>query len=249
MLRAAEAWLEAEELSDALSSAEPHATPTAPRAAWIALALAGLIAATLLAVRVRGGPFTWDRAIMLALRVPGDTAQPIGPAWLHEAMVNITALGSGTTLSCVVMAVAGLLLVQRMWLTAGLVLAATLGGSAIAGQAKYWVGRPRPELVDHLVQVTGLSFPSGHATNSAIIYLTMAGLVAQVARERAVRRYVLGLAVVLVGAIGMSRVYLGVHWPSDVLAGWCAGTGWAALWWWIAATVRARLADRSSSRA
>lgn len=249
MLHAAEAWLEAEELSDTLPSAEPHATPTAPRAAWIALALAGLIAAALLAVRVRGGPFTWDRAIMLSLRVPGDPAQPIGPGWLHEAMVNITALGSGTILSCVIVAVAGLLLVQRLWLTAGLVLAATLGGSAIAGQAKYWVGRPRPELVDHLVQVTGLSFPSGHATNSAIIYLTMAGLVAQVARERAVRRYVLGLAVVLVGAIGMSRVYLGVHWPSDVLAGWCAGTGWAALWWWIAATVRARLADRSSLRA
>lgn len=249
MLHAAEAWLEAEELSDTLPSAEPHATPTAPRAAWIALALAGLIAAALLAVRVRGGPLTWDRAIMLALRVPGDPAQPIGPGWLHEAMVNITALGSGTILSCVIVAVAGLLLVQRLWLTAGLVLAATLGGSAIAGQAKYWVGRPRPELVDHLVQVTGLSFPSGHATNSAIIYLTMAGLVAQVARGRAVRRYVLGLAVVLVGAIGMSRVYLGVHWPSDVLAGWCAGTGWAALWWWIAATVRARLADRSSLRA
>jgi undecaprenyl-diphosphatase len=156
-------------------------------------------------------------------------------------MVNITALGSGTILTCVVVATAGLLLVQRLWLTAALVLAATLGGSIIAGQAKYWVGRPRPELVDHLVQVTGLSFPSGHATNSAIIYLTLAGLVAQVTPRRVVRRYVLLLAVVLVGAIGVSRVYLGVHWPSDVLAGWCAGTGWAALWWWIAAVMRARL--------
>ena len=235
-------------MSDALPVAEPRTTPPAPRAAWIALALAGLIAAALLALQVRGGPFVWDRAIMLVLRVPGDTAQPIGPAWLHEAMVNITALGSGTILTCVVVTVAGLLLVQRLWLTAALLLTATLIGSAAAGQAKYWVGRPRPELVDHLVQVTGLSFPSGHATNSAIIYLTMAGLVAQVAPGRVVRRYVLGLAVVLVGAIGVSRVYLGVHWPSDVLAGWCAGTGWAALWWWIAATVRGRLAARSSIR-
>lgn len=231
-------------MSTALPDAEPRSTPPAPRAAWIALALAGLIAAALLAMEVSGGPFVWDRAMMLALRVPGDTAQPIGPAWLHAAMVDVTALGSGTILTCVVVAVVGLLLVERLWLTAALVLAATLLGSAIAGQAKYWVGRPRPELVDHLVQVTGLSFPSGHATNSAIIYLTMAGLVAQVAHGRAVRRYVLGLAVTLVGAIGVSRVYLGVHWPSDVLAGWCAGTGWAALWWWIGATVRARLAGR-----
>lgn len=229
-------------MSDALPIAEPRTTPPAPRAAWIALALAGLIAAALLALQVRGGPFVWDRAIMLGLRTQGDTAQPIGPAWLHEAMVNITALGSGTILTCVVAAVAGLLLVRRMWLTAALVTVATLAGTTIAGQAKYWVGRPRPELVDHLVQVTGLSFPSGHATNSAIIYLTLAGLVAQVTHGRAVRRYVLGLAVVLVGAIGVSRVYLGVHWPSDVLAGWCAGTGWAALWWWIAATLRGRLA-------
>lgn len=156
--------------------------------------------------------------------------------------MNITALGSGTILTSVVVAVAGLLIVQRLWLTAGLVLAATLGGSIIAGQAKYWVGRPRPELVDHLVQVTGLSFPSGHATNSAIIYLTLAGLVAQVTPRRVVRSYVLLLAVALVGAIGVSRVYLGVHWPSDVLAGWCAGTGWAALWWWIAASARGRMA-------
>jgi len=244
VLHAAAPRLEAEELSGTLPPAEPAAAPSAPRLAWIALAIAGLIATALLAVQVRGGPFRWDRALMLALRVPGDTARPVGPDWLHDAMVEITALGSGTILTCVVVAVAGLLLVQRLWLTAALVTVATLGGSIVAGQAKYWVGRPRPELVDHLVQVTGLSFPSGHATNSAIIYLTLAGLVAQVARGRAVRRYVLGLAVLLTGAIGASRVYLGVHWPSDVLAGWCAGTGWAALWWWIAATVRGRLAAR-----
>lgn len=241
--------MEAEELSGPLPHAEPRRAPPAPRAAWMALALAGLVAAALLAFQVRGGPFVWDRALILALRRAGDPAQPIGPPWLHEAMVNVTALGSGTILTCVVIAVSGLLLVQRLWLTAGLVLAATLGGSIIAGEAKYWVGRPRPELVDHLVQVTGLSFPSGHATNSAIIYLTVAGLVAQVAQGRAVRRYVLGLAMVLVAAIGVSRVYLGVHWPSDVLAGWCAGTGWAALWWWIAAATRTRLATRTTSPA
>ncbi|WP_022687510.1 phosphatase PAP2 family protein [Sphingomonas phyllosphaerae] len=242
MLHAAAPRLEAEELSDSLPAAEPRTTPVAPPLAWIALAIAGLIAAALLALNVRdGAPLGWDRAIILGLRVSGDTKQPIGPPWLHEVMVNLTALGSGTILTIVVVAVVGLLLVQRLRLTAALVIVATTLGGGVAAQAKHWVGRPRPELVDHLVQVTGLSFPSGHATNSAIVYLTLAGLVAQVTRTAAVRVYVLMLAALLVGAIGSSRVYLGVHWPSDVLAGWCAGTGWAALWWWIAATLRARL--------
>ncbi len=247
MLHVAAPRLEAEELSDQLPPAEPRAAPPAPPLAWIMLAIAGLIAAALLALKVRdGGPLGWDRAIILALRTTGDNAQPIGPAWLHEVMVNVTALGSGTVLTIVVVAIVGLFLVQRLWLTAALVAVATLLGSGIAAQAKYWVGRPRPDLVDHLVQVTGLSFPSGHATNSAIVYLTLAGLVAQVTRGRSTRLYVLVLAMLLAGAIGCSRVYLGVHWPSDVLAGWCAGTGWAAMWWWIGAAVRQRLAVRRS---
>lgn len=223
-----------------LSTGESRHTPPAPRALWIALALAGLAGVTLLALAVmRDAPFEWDRAIMLALRVPGDLAHPIGPGWLHAALVDITALGSGTVLTITVFAAAGLLLAARLRLTALLVLLATASGSALAAQAKHWVGRPRPELVDHLVQVTGLSFPSGHATNSAIVYLTLAGLVAQVERGRAVRNVTFALAILLVGAIGASRVYLGVHWPSDVVAGWCAGTGWAAAWWWIGARIRA----------
>ncbi len=176
--------------------------------------------------------------------MPGDLARPIGPVWLHEAMIDLTALGGATVLTTATIAAVGLLLVRRLWLTALLVSAATISGSPLAAQAKHWVGRPRPELVDHLVQVHGLSFPSGHATNSAIAYLTLAGLVAQVERGQAVRSYTFALAVLLVGIIGISRVYLGVHWPSDVLAGWCAGTGWAALWWWIGAAARRRLSIR-----
>ena len=227
----------------AVPAEEPRDAPPAPPVLWIALGLAGLVGVALLALLVGGGaPLAWDRAIMLALRVPGDPAQPIGPRWLHAALVDVTALGSGTVLTLVVAGTIGLLLVRRLWLTAALVAAATISGSIIAAQAKYWVGRPRPELVDHLVQVTGLSFPSGHATNSALVYLTLAGLVAQVADGRAVRSYIFVIAILLTGAIGVSRVYLGVHWPSDVLAGWCAGTGWAALWWWLGATLRRSLA-------
>lgn len=227
----------------AVPAEEPREAPPAPPVLWIALGLAGMVGVALLALLVAGGaPLAWDRAIMLALRVPGDPAQPIGPRWLHAALIDVTALGSGTVLTLVVAGTVGLLLVRRLWLTAALIAAATISGSIIAAQAKHWVGRPRPELVDHLVQVTGLSFPSGHATNSALVYLTLAGLVAQVADGRAVRSYIFVIAILLTGLIGVSRVFLGVHWPSDVLAGWCAGTGWAALWWWLGATLRRSLA-------
>lgn len=187
-------------------------------------------------------PFAWDRSLLLVLRMPGDPSQPIGPGWLHEAMIDITALGGGTVLTLAVVAVAGLLLLERLWLSAAMVVAATASGSFLSGQAKLWVGRPRPELADHLVQVSGLSFPSGHATNSAIVYLTLASLAGQVVRGRRIRAYAFGAAILLVGAIGTSRVYLGVHWPSDVLAGWSAGTAWALMWWWIGGKLRGSLA-------
>lgn len=225
--------------------AEPAAAPPAPRTAWVAMAAAGFVALLLLGFAILDQEtFRWDRAIILGLRVPGDTKQPIGPEWLHFAMIDITALGSGTVLTLAVVIAIGLLLVRRLWLTAALVLAATVSGSVLAAQAKFFFHRTRPELVDHLVPVTGLSFPSGHATNSAIVYLTLAGLIAQVERGHAVRTFTMVVAGLLVGAIGFSRVYLGVHWPSDVLAGWCAGTGWAALWWWLGAQARVSLARR-----
>ena len=228
-----------------IPDAEPASAPPAPRAAWLAMAAAGLLALALLGLWVvDGAPLGWDRTIMLALRVPGDPRQPIGPEWLHYAMIDVTALGGGFVLTLAVIVVTGLLLVRRLWLTAALVLAATISGSILAGQAKFFFHRTRPTLVDHLIDVTGLSFPSGHATNSAIVYLTLAGLIAQVERGHRTRAYTMAVATLLVGAIGISRVYLGVHWPSDVLAGWCAGTAWAALWWWLGASARASLARR-----
>ncbi len=77
-----------------------------------------------------------------------------------------------------------------------------------------------------------------HAANSATVYLTVAALSTQVLRQSAARTYTVVVAVLLVGAIGLSRIYLGVHWPTDVLAGWSFGTLWALAWWW--ATERAR---------
>lgn len=203
-------------------------------------AAAGLLALVAAITGASGQPLAWDRAIIVALREPGDQATPIGPRWLRGAMVDLTALGDGTVLTLVVIAAAGLLLVLGRARTAGLVVLATWLGSVLAAQAKLVVGRPRPELVERLVEVGGLSFPSGHATNSAIVYLTLASLATHVERGAAVRRYTLMVAALLVATIGVSRVYLGVHWPSDVLAGWCAGVLWALLCWWIGARVRWR---------
>ena len=203
-----------------------------------------IILALALGFAVDHWPFDFDRAIILGLRTPGDLAQPIGPVWLRAAMIDLTALGSATVLTCAVVVATGLLLVRRLWLTAALVLAATASGSLLAAQAKLLFHRPRPELVDHLVQVSGLSFPSGHATNSAIIYLTLALLLSQVTPGRATRRYVLGVAMLLVGAIGCSRVYLGVHWPSDVLSACSIGTCSALAWWFVGAKARQQLQPR-----
>ncbi|MEG8033038.1 phosphatase PAP2 family protein [Sphingomonas aurantiaca] len=152
----------------------------------------------------------------------------------------MTALGGGIVLTIVVVLVAGLLIVQRLWLTAVAIVASSIGGNIVVELVKLHVARPRPDIVEHLVAVTHMSFPSGHSANSAIVYLTLAGLASQVTEHRATRAYLLVVAILLVGAIGCSRVYLGVHWPSDVLAGWSFGTLWALAWW--LATARARRA-------
>ncbi|WP_176500711.1 phosphatase PAP2 family protein [Sphingomonas sp. HMP9] len=164
-----------------------------------------------------------------------------GPSWLPNVAIDVTALGGGIVLTLVVVVVTGLLIVQRLWLTALATLAASITGGLIVDFVKAQVNRPRPDIVEHLVTVSNMSFPSGHSANSAIVYLTLAGLASQVTENRATRRYLLVVAILLVGAIGCSRVYLGVHWPSDVLAGWSFGTLWALAWWLATARVRASI--------
>lgn len=199
-------------------------------ASLLAVGVALMLAAGLLIDR---WPFGFDRAIITGLRAWG------GPPWLREAARDVTALGSGTVLTSVVLAVAGMLLVQRHRLTAAALVAAAWSGSWAVSLLKAHVGRTRPTIVEHWAVVDHASFPSGHAASSAVIYLTLAALASQVTPGRAVRAYLLGVAILLVGAIGISRVYLGVHWPSDVLAGWSFGTLWAVGWWRATAAARA----------
>lgn len=214
---------------------------------WGYYATAAFAAATLLlvglgALVVRGQPFAFDRAIMLAMREPEDMRIPEGPLWLKQAMLDITALGGETVLVLVMIATAGFLALGRRWLTLGLVLGGTISGSMLVAVFKDLVGRARPALIDHLVDVWSASFPSGHAANSATVYLTIALILMQIVERGAARLYLVGIAALLVGAIGLSRVYLGVHFPSDVIAGWSFGTLWALGWWWIGAWARVRRA-------
>ena len=210
---------------------------------WLLWAGGAVAAAVLVLVILgwtidRGHRFAVDRAALLALRHASDLAAPIGPRWIEDMMIALTTLGGGTVLTIAVVVTLGALAVRKLWLTAALVLAATVSGSLAVDLAKQVVARPRPDVVPHLVEVSSLSFPSGHSANSAIVYLTLATLLTQAIPAAGLRRYVIGVAVLLVTAIGISRVYLGVHWPSDVLAGWSFGTLWALAWWSIGARIR-----------
>ncbi len=176
-------------------------------------------------------PHAFDADILLSLRVPGHPDMPVGPHWMQGAMRDVTSLGSTATLMLVTAAVAGYFLVRRQPKTALFMLVAVVGGQIIGALLKFGIERPRPELVSHLMHESSYSFPSGHAMMAAVTYLTLGSLAARALKERASRIYVLSLAVATTLLIGASRIYLGVHWSSDVLGGWCAGFAWALLCW------------------
>ena len=185
---------------------------------------------------IEGESFSLDTRLLLALRVPGHPQTPIGPSWLLQSAVDISALGGYTLLW--LFGIAGLiwLIAAGKRVEAGGIAVSLIGSSVIDGLLKSWIARPRPDLVPHLVQVTNASFPSGHAMISSAVYLTLALMLAEGMqrdswRGRAGRVAVVAFFSLLAVLIGMSRVYLGVHWPSDVLAGWCFGTAWALLVW------------------
>ena len=192
------------------------------------LVAAALFAFFTLASEVsEGDTLAFDRAIIVGLRQTGNPAIPIGPKWLAEAMTDITAFGSFTGLAIVGLAALGYLLLARHFRTALFVFVATGSGMILGTILKAIYQRPRPTLVPHLVEVASTSFPSGHATDSAIVYLTLGALLARIVPDRTLRVYVLGVAMTLTLLIGTSRVFLGVHWPSDVIAGWTIGAAWA----------------------
>jgi undecaprenyl-diphosphatase len=170
-----------------------------------------------------------DERVLRSLRTPADPAVPIGPAWLLPAAQSLTALGSVTVLLLVVLAVAGFLGLAHLWRNLALVLGASAGGLLLMVALKRVFERPRPSVVPPLTFEVSYSFPSGHAMMSAVIYLTLGALLAQLCPRWRERVYVVTVAGVLTLIIGLTRLYLGVHYPSDVLAGWSVGLAWALL--------------------
>ena len=215
----------------------------------LVLAAAALLAfAGLAAEMLEGETLGFDRAVLLALRHPAAPYDPIGPRWMTEVARDVTGLGGNAILLFVTLAVAGYLALVRKRAAALLVLVTVGGGVALSTLLKHAFQRPRPDLVPHGVEVYSASFPSGHAMLSAVTYLTLAALLIQVQVQWRAKTYVLMLAVLVTLLIGISRVYLGVHWPTDVLAGWCIGAAWALLCWLAAlALQRNRRVERSDA--
>ncbi len=172
---------------------------------------------------------SFDLAVLNALRVaPHD---PIGPRWLESAAIELTALGGIAVLfSLAAILVGGLLIVKRPR-AAIIVLVALAGGVLLSETLKDVFERTRPPEAYRLVEVTNESFPSGHALLSTVFYFTLGGVLASVADRRMLRLYALACAALLALMIGATRIYLGAHWASDVLAGWCLGAAWALLVW------------------
>ncbi|TWU21089.1 Phosphatidylglycerophosphatase B [Novipirellula galeiformis] len=180
-----------------------------------------------------GDTGAFDRGAILWLRADDDLSRPIGPAWMAEVGRDLTALGGVAVILLAIASAAGFLALNRAYRTMAVLLVSTSTGIGASLLMKQWFARPRPDFVPHLSQVYTSSFPSGHAMMSAVVYLTLAALVAPVLRHFWLRFYVIAVAVVVTGLIGFSRVYMGVHYPTDVLAGWAAGLVWALLCWLI----------------
>ncbi|RKH33646.1 phosphatase PAP2 family protein [Corallococcus sicarius] len=168
-----------------------------------------------------------DERIVRSLRRPEDPALPRGPWWLAESARDVTSLGGFPVLSLITATVCGFLVVARRYRTSLFVLSAIVTGWLLNSVLKSLFNRPRPSVVPHLTETMSTSFPSGHAMLSAITYLTLGALTAQFAEHRRVKVYLLSVAILLSVLVGCTRVYLGVHYPTDVLGGWVAGLAWA----------------------
>lgn len=189
---------------------------------------------------LEGDTQAFDVAFLKSLRMNGDLATPHGPSWMLDAMRDITALGGVTVLSMVSALAIAFLLTRGRVKQASYTMLATGGGALMGKLLKTLFARERPEVVPHLVEVTSLSFPSGHSMNSAIIYLTLAVMISRSFDERRARIFTIGTSALLVLAIGFSRLYLGVHYPTDVLGGWTVGASWALAMGLIATRLQER---------
>jgi undecaprenyl-diphosphatase len=182
---------------------------------------------------MEGDTLAFDTHIVRALRSSVDPGKPIGPAWMENVLLDLTALGGSTILTLVVLAIVGFLLLQGRRRTALFITVTSATGEALNAAMKAVFSRARPSIVPHLRDAFSTSFPSGHAMESAIIYLTLGAMLMRIAEGRLTKIYCFTMALLLTFLVGVSRVYLGVHYPTDVIGGWIIGMFWASVCWLV----------------
>ncbi|MBN2733064.1 MAG: phosphatase PAP2 family protein [Balneolaceae bacterium] len=176
---------------------------------------------------------SFDQYVLSSLRQADDPTKPVGPEWGTEIARDITALGSKTLLIIIVLSVAGFLFLKKHYGQAWLIIGASLLGVILMSGLKLLFMRERPDIIPHLTATLDPSYPSGHTLMSAVIYLSLAAMLSYFQKSRTLKIYSIIVAIILTFLVGVSRVYLGVHYPTDVLAGWALGFAWAALCWII----------------
>ena len=211
--------------------------PTAQKRPHRGLAVSGIVAGLLLllcgvAVVLEAG---WlrsvDESVLLAARSADDPSEPVGPVWVGEFARDLTALGGYTLLILISVSVWVFLRLERSRNEASW-FAATAGvGYLLNFTLKHVVARPRPDLVTHLSLVDSPSYPSGHAMMTTVIFLAIGLLFREAVSRQAVKTLAIALPLTVAASVGLTRVYLGVHYPSDVFAGFCCGLAWTSGCW------------------
>jgi undecaprenyl-diphosphatase len=196
--------------------------------------------ATLAGEVMEGDTRHFDEWVLSALRQPADPGQLRGPRWLAWGAQDLTALGSATVLGLTVLAVTGYLFLHGLYRNGLFIFVASVGGWILNWLLKAAFARSRPDIVPHLREVVSSSFPSGHALTSAAVYLTLGALLMRIAQGRLAKYYCIAIAMLLTFLVGSSRVFLGVHYPTDVVAGWLIGMTWALLCWVVERTLERR---------
>ena len=184
----------------------------------------GFVLVVTMVLSSRSGPFD---AAGLQLWRTGTDLHPRGAPWLAEAVRDYTALGGVLLRHIFAIAAVVALLFLRLRREAMLLVLTIVSGWAVNSLIKALVGRPRPEIVSHLTDAGGSSFPSGHSFNSAVVYIAIGLAFAAMSPRQSVRATIIAAAMIVSLLIAASRVWLGAHYPSDVIAGWLGGAGWA----------------------
>jgi undecaprenyl-diphosphatase len=192
---------------------------------WIIAVLAGNV--------LSGETRQFDEWVLSSLRRADDPRQLRGPYWLTLVAQDITALGGPTVLGLTVLAVTGYLFLHGLYRNGLFVFVASTGGWVLNSTLKQLFSRTRPDVVPHLREVVSSSFPSGHALTSAAVFLTLGALLMRIAEGRLAKYYCMAIAMFVTFLVGMSRIFLGVHYPTDVVAGWLIGMSWALLCWMV----------------